>query len=54
MDIQLTFDALDKKFTSFGGLEQGGITRLLYSQEWNDAIRELEKNIQRRRLRSKL
>ncbi|WP_107926220.1 allantoate deiminase [Lysinibacillus parviboronicapiens] len=43
MDIQLTFDALDKKFTSFGGLEQGGITRLLYSQEWNDAIRELEK-----------
>lgn len=43
MDVQLTFDALDKKFTSFGGLEQGGITRLLYSQEWNDAIRELEK-----------
>ena len=44
MDIQLTFEALDKKFTGFGGLEQGGITRLLYSQEWNDAVRELEKH----------
>ncbi|MEQ6353212.1 allantoate deiminase [Lysinibacillus sp. M3] len=43
MDIQLTFEALDKKFTGFGGLEQGGITRLLYSQEWNEAVRELEK-----------
>ncbi|GGP13109.1 allantoate deiminase [Oceanobacillus neutriphilus] len=42
MDIQSTFEALDKKFTSFGGLEQGGITRLLYSPEWNDAVRELE------------
>ncbi|WP_080875622.1 allantoate deiminase [Oceanobacillus timonensis] len=42
MDIQSTFEALDKKFTSFGGLEQGGITRLLYSTEWNDAVRELE------------
>ncbi|MCE4042508.1 MAG: allantoate deiminase [Lysinibacillus fusiformis] len=43
MDIQSTFESLDKKFTGFGGLEQGGITRLLYSQEWNDAVRELEK-----------
>ncbi|MBG9453818.1 allantoate amidohydrolase [Lysinibacillus sphaericus] len=43
MDIQSTFQSLDKKFTSFGGLEQGGITRLLYSQEWNEAVRELEK-----------
>ena len=43
MDIQSTFEMLDKKFTGFGGLEQGGITRLLYSQEWNDAVRELEK-----------
>ncbi|MGE7946324.1 allantoate deiminase [Lysinibacillus sp. NPDC093688] len=42
MDIQSTFETLDKKFTSFGGLEQGGITRLLYSQEWNDAVLELE------------
>ncbi|WP_152655985.1 allantoate deiminase [Oceanobacillus sp. CFH 90083] len=42
MDIQATFEALDKKFTSFGGLEQGGITRLLYSSEWNEAVRELE------------
>ncbi|GAB0167819.1 allantoate deiminase [Lysinibacillus sp. CTST325] len=42
MDIRSTFESLDKKFTSFGGLEQGGITRLLYSQEWNDAVRELE------------
>lgn len=42
MDIQSTFEALDKKFTSFGGLEQGGITRLLYSSEWNKAVRELE------------
>ena len=43
MDIRSTFESLDKKFTGFGGLEQGGITRLLYSQEWNDAVRELEK-----------
>lgn len=42
MDIQSTFEALDKKFTSFGGLEQGGITRLLYSPEWTEAVRELE------------
>lgn len=43
MDIQSTFELLDKKFTSIGGLQQGGITRLLYSQEWNIAVRELEK-----------
>lgn len=43
MNIQSTFELLDKKFTSFGGLQQGGITRLLYSQEWNTAVRELEK-----------
>ncbi|MCY9548802.1 allantoate deiminase [Lysinibacillus xylanilyticus] len=43
MDIQSTFELLDKKFTSIGGLQQGGITRLLYSQEWNTAVRELEK-----------
>lgn len=42
MDIRSTFETLDKKFTSFGGLEQGGITRLLYSPEWIDAVRELE------------
>ncbi|MFC8149883.1 allantoate deiminase [Bacillus paralicheniformis] len=42
MDIQSTFETLDKKFTSFGGLEKGGITRLLYSPEWIDAVRELE------------
>jgi len=43
MDIQSTFELLDKKFTSIGGLQRGGITRLLYSQEWNIAVRELEK-----------
>ncbi|MFJ7887152.1 allantoate deiminase [Lysinibacillus xylanilyticus] len=43
MDIQSTFELLDKKFASIGGLQQGGITRLLYSQEWNTAVRELEK-----------
>ncbi|MED1126770.1 allantoate deiminase [Bacillus paralicheniformis] len=42
MDIQSTFETLDKKFTRFGGLEKGGITRLLYSPEWIDAVRELE------------
>ncbi|TWM22600.1 Allantoate amidohydrolase [Bacillus paralicheniformis] len=42
MDIRSTFETLDKKFTSFGGLEKGGITRLLYSPEWIDAVRELE------------
>lgn len=42
MDIQSTFETLDKKFTSCGGLEKGGITRLLYSPEWIEAVRELE------------
>lgn len=42
MDIKSSFVDLDKKFTSFGGLEHGGITRLLYSPDWNGAVRELE------------
>lgn len=42
MDIKSSFEALDKQFTSFGGLEQGGITRLLYSKEWKEAVTQLE------------
>lgn len=43
MDIKTTFEELDKLFTSFGGLSQGGITRLLYSSEWKEAVTQLEK-----------
>lgn len=41
MDIRTTFQRLDKKFTSFGGLDQGGITRLLYTEEWRVAVKAL-------------
>lgn len=41
MDIRSTFERLDKKFTSFGGLEPRGITRLLYSPEWREAVQAL-------------
>ncbi len=41
MDIRSTFKELDKKFTSFGGLNPRGITRLLYSEEWREAVNAL-------------
>lgn len=41
MDIRSTFERLDEKFTSFGGLEPRGITRLLYSPEWREAVQAL-------------
>ena len=42
MDIRSSFESLDKKFTGFGGLNGGGITRLLYSDEWSNAVHELK------------
>lgn len=45
MDIRSSFEALDKQFTSFGGLTGGGITRLLYSKEWSDAVRALKETL---------
>lgn len=41
MDIRSTFKELDEKFTSFGGLSPRGITRLLYSEEWREAVNAL-------------
>lgn len=46
MDIRSTFQRLDKKFTSFGGLDQGGITRLLYTEEWKAAVNALVKEFE--------
>ncbi|QLK85375.1 allantoate deiminase [Staphylococcus sp. 17KM0847] len=43
MDIRTMFERLDKQFTSYGGLKGGGITRLLYSDEWIEAVKALEK-----------
>lgn len=45
MDIRSSFEALDKQFTSFGGLTGGGITRLLYSKEWSNAVRALKETL---------
>src|SRR5699024_7350892 len=45
MDIRSSFEALDKKFTAFGGLTGGGITRLLYSKEWSNAVQALKETI---------
>ncbi|WP_371814525.1 M28 family peptidase [Jeotgalicoccus sp. WY2] len=42
MDIRETFLELDKQFTSYGGLEPRGITRLLYSEEWREAVNALQ------------
>lgn len=42
MDIRTMFESLDQQFTSYGGLQDGGITRLLYSDEWTEAVRALE------------
>ncbi len=41
MDIRSTFERLDEKFSGFGGLEPRGITRLLYSPEWREAVQAL-------------
>jgi len=47
MDIRSSFESLDKKFTSFGGLNGGGITRLLYSDEWSNAVHELKHTLEK-------
>lgn len=47
MDIRSSFESLDKKFTSFGGLNGGGITRLLYSDEWSNAVYELKHTLEK-------
>ena len=46
MDIRSSFESLDKKFTGFGGLNGGGITRLLYSDEWSNAVHELKHTLE--------
>ncbi|MEK4562861.1 allantoate deiminase [Staphylococcus sp. FSL K6-3157] len=47
MDIRSSFESLDKKFTAFGGLDGGGITRLLYSDEWSNAVHELKHTLEK-------
>ncbi|MGO2205472.1 MAG: allantoate deiminase [Staphylococcus xylosus] len=47
MDIRSSFESLDKKFTGFGGLNGGGITRLLYSDEWSNAVHELKYTLEK-------
>lgn len=47
MDIRSSFESLDKKFTGFGGLNGGGITRLLYSDEWSNAVHELKRTLEK-------
>lgn len=47
MDIRSSFESLDKKFTGFGGLNSGGITRLLYSDEWSNAVHELKHTLEK-------
>lgn len=47
MDIRSSFEALDKKFTAFGGLAGGGITRLLYSKEWSNAVQVLKETLEK-------
>ncbi|EKU50122.1 allantoate deiminase [Staphylococcus massiliensis] len=42
MNIKQAYTELDRVFTSFGGLENGGITRLLYTKEWEQAINHLK------------
>lgn len=46
MDIRSAFQALDKQFTSYGGLTGGGITRLLYSDEWTRAVHALKETLE--------
>lgn len=45
MDIRSSFEALDKKITSYGGLAGGGITRLLYTKEWSNAVHGLRESL---------
>lgn len=45
MDIRSSFEALDKKVTSYGGLAGGGITRLLYTKEWSNAVHGLRESL---------
>lgn len=45
MDIRSSFEALDKKITSYGGLTGGGITRLLYTEEWSNAVHGLRETL---------
>ena len=47
MNIKETFIELDQQFSSFGGLPQGGITRLLYTEEWRTAVSELKKSFEK-------
>ncbi|PTF24687.1 allantoate amidohydrolase [Staphylococcus cohnii] len=47
MDIRSSFEALDKKFTALGGLAGGGITRLLYSKEWSNAVQALKETLEK-------
>ncbi|MBO1198743.1 allantoate deiminase [Staphylococcus simiae] len=47
MDIRSSFDALDKQFTAYGGLIGGGITRLLYSEEWVNAVHALKSTLEK-------
>lgn len=46
MDIRSSFEALDNKLTSCGGLNGGGITRLLYSEAWSNAIHTLKSTLE--------
>ncbi|CAL28961.1 allantoate deiminase [Staphylococcus carnosus] len=46
MNIRSSFEALDKQFTAYGGLEGGGITRLLYSKEWTRAVNVLKETLE--------
>lgn len=47
MDIRSSFEALDKRFTAFGGLTGGGITRLLYSKKWSNAVQALKETLEK-------
>ncbi|MHD0396733.1 allantoate deiminase [Staphylococcus simulans] len=46
MNIRSSFEALDKQFTAYGGLIGGGITRLLYSDEWQQAVHALKETLE--------
>lgn len=46
MNIHSSFEALDKQFTAYGGLIGGGITRLLYSKEWQQAVYALKETLE--------
>ena len=46
MNIRSSFEALDNQFTAYGGLIGGGITRLLYSNEWQQAVHALKETLE--------